>query len=55
MTRVFVGLGALRLALLLTLAVVIFRKGHWAIGLIGLVFPLLWLVGPILPDRRARR
>jgi hypothetical protein len=31
-----------------------FRKGHWVLGLIGFTFPVLWLVGAILPARRLR-
>lgn len=47
-------LGILYLVLLFTFAVLSFRKGHWVIGLAGFVFPVLWLLGAILPDRRAR-
>ena len=42
------------LVLLFTVAVLTFRKGHWVLGLIGLVFPVLWLIGAVLPDLRAR-
>jgi hypothetical protein len=42
------------LFLVLTLAVLTFRKGHWVLGLIGFVFPVLWLIGAILPGRRRR-
>jgi hypothetical protein len=44
----------LYLVLLFTLAVLTFRKGHWVLGVIGIVFPVLWLIGAILPDRRRR-
>ena len=50
-----IGLGILYLVLLLTLAVMSFRKGHWVLGLIGFIFPLLWLIGAILPAKRYRR
>ena len=40
--------------LILTLAVMTFRKGHWVLGLIGFVIPVFWLVGAILPSRRYR-
>lgn len=43
------------LVLLFTLAVLTFRKGHWILGLIGIIFPLLWVVGALLPDTRRRR
>ena len=44
----------LYLVLLCTLAVLSFRKGHWVLGLIGFIFPVLWLFGAILPARRHR-
>ena len=31
-----------------------FRKGHWVLGLIGFIFPVLWVIGAILPSRRYR-
>ncbi len=46
--------GVLYLVLLLTVAVLTFRKGHWVLGLIGFIFPILWVIGAVLPDRRAR-
>ena len=51
----FTTLGIIYLVLLFTLAVLSFRKGHWVLGLIGFIFPVLWLIGAILPDRRRRR
>lgn len=48
----YVGLGIIYLVLLFTLAVASFRKGHWILGLIGFIFPVLWLVGALLPARR---
>jgi uncharacterized membrane protein len=50
-----IGLGILYLVLLCTLAVMSFRKGHWVLGLIGFIFPVLWLIGAILPAKRYRR
>ena len=47
-----IGLGVLYLVLLFTVAVMTFRKGHWVLGLIGIIFPVLWLIGAILPARR---
>jgi hypothetical protein len=43
------------LVLVFTLALLTFRKGHWVLGLIGIVFPVLWLIGAILPSRRGYR
>jgi uncharacterized membrane protein len=50
-----IGLGVLYLVLLCTLAVMTFRKGHWVLGLIGIIFPFLWLVGAVLPPKRRYR
>jgi hypothetical protein len=49
---IWFSIGAIYLVLLFTLAVLSFRKGHWVLGLVGFVFPVLWLVGAILPGRR---
>ena len=40
------------LVLIFTLALMTFRKGHWVLGIIGFIFPLLWLIGAIMPRRR---
>ena len=50
----FFTLGIIYLVLLFTLAVLSFRKGHWILGLIGFIFPVLWIIGAILPGRRRR-
>jgi hypothetical protein len=47
-----IGLGIIYLVLLFTLAVMTFRKGHWVLGLIGFILPILWLIGAVLPDKR---
>lgn len=49
-----IGLGVVYLVLIVTLAVMSFRKGHWVLGLIGFVFPVLWLIGAILPSKYRR-
>ena len=48
-------LGIIYLVLLVVFAVLSFRKGHWVLGLIGFIFPLLWIIGAILPSRYERR
>ena len=48
-------LGSIYLVLLFVFAVLSFRKGHWVLGLIGFVFPILWIVGAMLPSRYQRR
>jgi hypothetical protein len=50
-----ITLGIIYFVLLLVFAVLSFRKGHWILGLIGFVFPILWIIGAILPSRYARR
>lgn len=50
----FITCGIIYLVLLFTLAVLAFRKGHWILGLLGFVFPVLWVIGAILPSRRYR-
>ncbi len=49
-----IGLGIVYLVLIVTLAVMSFRKGHWVLGLIGFIFPVLWLIGAILPSKYRR-
>ena len=51
----YIGLGVLYLVLLFTLAIMTFRKGHWVLGLIGFIFPILWIIGAILPPAHRRR
>ena len=48
-------LSVIYLVLLVTLGVITFRKGHWILGLIGIIFPVLWLIGAVLPDVHRRR
>ena len=45
----FVVGGLLYLVLLITLGVIAIRKGHWVMFIIGLFFPLFWLIGALLP------
>jgi hypothetical protein len=47
-------LSAIYVVLIITLGLLSFRKGHWVLGLIGFVFPILWLIGALLPTRRYR-
>ena len=51
-TGLGVGFGILYVILLLTLGIISIRKGHWVMFLIGIVFPLFWLIGALLPPRR---
>ena len=53
-TGLGITLGIIYFVLLVVFAVLSFRKGHWVLGLIGFIFPVLWIVGAILPGRRRR-
>jgi hypothetical protein len=48
-------LGIIYFVLLIVFAVLTFRKGHWVLGLIGFIFPILWIIGAVLPTRRYAR
>ena len=48
-----ITLGIIYLVLLVVFAVLSFRKGHWVLGLFGFIFPILWIIGAILPTRYA--
>jgi hypothetical protein len=41
--------------LVFTVAVLTFRKGHTVLGILGIFFPFLWLIGAILPAKRGSR
>lgn len=53
-TGLAILLSAIYVVLIITLALLCFRKGHWVLGLIGFIFPLLWVIGAVLPSRRYR-
>jgi hypothetical protein len=48
-------LGIIYIVLLVVFGILCFRKGHWVLGLIGIIFPILWIIGAILPSRYVRR
>jgi hypothetical protein len=47
----WVGLGILYFILMVTLGIMAIRKGHWVMFIIGIVFPLFWLIGALLPPK----
>jgi hypothetical protein len=51
----YVLLGVIYFVLLIVFAVLSFRKGHWVLGLIGFIFPILWIIGAVLPAKRYAR
>jgi hypothetical protein len=40
---------------LVTVCGLTFRKGHTVLGIIGIFFPILWLIGAILPAKEGSR
>jgi len=52
---VYFGLGAIYLVLILTLGILTIRKGHWILFLVGIIFPILWIIGAIMPPVGRRR
>lgn len=49
-----ITLGIIYLVLLVTCGIVSFRKGHWVLGLLGFLIPILWIIGAILPSKYVR-
>ena len=41
------------LTAIFTVAGLTFSKGHWFLGILGIFFPFLWLIGAVLPPTRA--
>jgi hypothetical protein len=48
----FVIGGIIYFILLVTLGIMSIRKGHWVMFIIGIFFPLFWLIGALLPPRQ---
>jgi hypothetical protein len=40
---------------LATVCMLTFKKGYMVLGILGIFFPLLWLIGAILPPKRGSR
>jgi ABC-type multidrug transport system permease subunit len=54
MTFLWILLGILYIACLIFLGVATFRKGHYWLFWIGIIFPILWIVGALIaPTPRA--
>lgn len=49
----WIGLGILYFLLLVTLGIACLRKGHWVMFIIGIVFPLFWLIGALIAPTEA--
>jgi hypothetical protein len=52
---VYFGIGAIYLVLILTLGILTIRKGHWVMFLIGIILPIFWIIGAIMPPVGRRR
>jgi len=50
-----IGFGGLFLYLIIlfTLGLMTLRKGHWVMFIVGIFFPLLWLIGAVIPPTTA--
>ncbi len=51
-----IGIGAafLYFILMFTLGLMTLRKGHWVMFVFGIVFPLFWLIGALIPPADAQ-
>jgi hypothetical protein len=47
--NVYWGFGIIYVVLMITLGILCIRKGHWVMFVVGLFFPLFWLIGAIMP------
>ena len=45
-------LAVIYIAMLVFLGVETIRRGHWLLFFIGIIFPLLWIVGALMPPTR---
>jgi hypothetical protein len=45
----------LYISLIFTVAVLTFKKGHTVLGILGIFFPILWLIGAVLPAKPGSR
>lgn len=53
---IFVGTFAvLYFVLIFTVCFMTFQKGHLLLGIVGIFFPFLWLIGAILPAKPGSR
>ena len=50
-----ITLFVLYIVFLFTVCALTFKKGHTVLGIIGIFFPILWLIGAILPAKKGSR
>ena len=48
-TFLWILLAAIYLAALISLGVTTLRKGHVVLFVVGIIFPLLWIIGALMP------
>jgi len=46
------ALFSIYLVCVVTVCMVTFRKGYIVLGIVGIAFPLLWVIGVILPAKK---
>jgi hypothetical protein len=46
---------ALYIMCLVTVCILTFKKGYVVMGILGIFFPLLWLIGAVLPAKHGSR
>jgi hypothetical protein len=51
----YVGLGIIYLFLMVFLGVRTIKNGHWILFIIGFLFPLLWIIGGVIPPKGMSR
>jgi hypothetical protein len=51
----YVGLGIIYVFLLVFLGIKTIKNGRWIMFLVGFIFPLLWIIGGILPPKGMSR
>jgi len=50
-TAVIVGI--VWFVMLVTFGIMSIRKGHWVMFIIGIFLPLFWIIGGLMPPKRA--
>jgi ABC-type multidrug transport system permease subunit len=50
-TGLIVVLAVVYVAVFLTLGLTAIRKGHWLWFIVGIVVPVFWLIGALLPPK----
>lgn len=48
-------LAVIYIVLLVVLGITSLRKGHWIMFIIGIFFPLFWIIGAVMPPTESAR